>query len=585
MVNSDDRNEDDDEERLSILKRRITRREALSKVATTATVVGVAVVAGAGGVLAGQSLAPTKIETKTVTETATVAPTPLGATPAERAVNAVKQLRASGKIPEGTKMRWLLVAFAKNNILPTEGSERIGVQKAINMRKKWEDLTGIPLEIDTLNDLELYGKGIAEGITKAGTWDLMSQRIDFLYDFIGADAIIPLGAFEKKYQPELNTGPCPYYPVFEQSLRDPSGELWGFALCGDWFNYYNRRDIVTDPKIQDAFEKQFAYPLPVEGPALWSQVRDMAEFMDGYTGPQQALKDKANPPLRGGYFFRDTWFSNIEFYIRFYELGGLIFDKNKNVTIDSKAARTAIEDMKALVPFQSRDALTSSWPTMFPDYGGKKVFQTISWASLSQFQGNSPAAKDGGFGVYHIPGYVNPANGKLIRVTVLFDQTSYVVAKWGKTTQKVPELPYLLGQWLADPEIYTESLANPGSISDHARTCQAYDLRMIRTFTAVWPPNPDIEPGRRGAMEAFDITIPLSVQPLRLQGLKEIQDLFGTQMNAYFTDIQDLDTTVKNMQKGFETVVDRFGRDKQFERYQWIVNNFPAPLKELHGIK
>ncbi len=578
MVNSDDRKEND-EERLSILKRRITRREALSKVATTATVVGVAVVAGAGGVLAGQSLAPTRIETKTVTETQTVAPVTLGATPAERAVNAVKQLRASGKIPEGTKMRWLLVDFASNNIIPKEGTERVGVQKAINIAKKWEGLTGIPLEVDILLDLELYDKAISEGITKAGTWDFMSQRIDFLYDFIGADTIIPLGAFEKTYNPELNSGPCPLYKPFERSYRDAAGELWGFPGCGDWFSYYNRRDIVTDPKVQAAFEKQFGYPLPVDGPTLWDQVYDMAVFFDGYKGPQQLLPDGTTPTLRGGYFFRDNWFSNIEFRIRFLELGGLLFDKNKNVTIDSSAARKALEDMKKFTPFQSKDALKISWRQMMPDYSVKKVFQTISWASISQWPG--PIGGQG-YGVYHVPGYVT--NGKLIRTTIVFDQTSYVVAKWGKTTQKVPELPYLLGQWLTDPEIYTESLANPGAISDHARTCQSSDSRMIRTFAAVWPPNPDIEPGRRGAMEAFDIIIPTAVMPFRLQGLKEIQDNWGTQMNAYFTDLQDVDTTVKNMQKGAEAVIDRVGRDKQFERWQWVVQNFPVSLKELHGI-
>lgn len=581
MVNTDDRKEEKDEEFLRILKRRITRREALSKVGTAATVAGVAVVAGVGGVLAGQSLAPTETVTSTFTKTETQAPVSLGATPAERAVNAVKQLQASGRIPAGTKMRWLLVAFAKSNYLPEPGTERPGVQPAIDIAKKWEDATGITLEVDILNDLELYAKAISEGVTRAGTWDFMSQRIDFLYDFIGADAIIPLGEFEKTYNPELNSGACPVFPVFEKTYRSPDGNLWGFPGCGDWFSYYNRRDIVTDPNVQEGFERQFGYPLPVDGPTLWDQVLDMARFFDGYTGPQQTLKDGTTATLRGGYFFRDNWFSNIEFYVRFYELGGLFFDRNKNVTIDSPQARKAIQDMKPFTEFQSRDAFTLSWPQMYPDYFGRKVFQTISWASVAQFV---QFAEGGGslMGTYHIPGYVT--NGKLIRSTVVFDQTSFVVAKWGKTTQQIPELPYLLGQYLTDPEIYTQSLANPGAISDHARTCQSKDIRMIRTFASVWPPSPEIEPGRRGAMEAFDITIPLSIPPLQIQGLKEIQDEFGTQMNAYFTDIQDLDTTVKNMQQKADAVVDRIGRDKQYERFQFWLQNLPTPLKELHGI-
>ncbi len=601
----------DEAERMkSLLRKKITRREALSTAAAAGAIVGVAVVAGAGGFLAGSS-GGGKVTTETLTQTATAtqtvtagggaaqtvtqtvtqsaAPTSaavLGATPAERAVNAVKALTAAGKIPAGAKIRFLEAGFRAGNMTPKLGQTRTDpftgakVQDSIDMLKKWESLTGIPVEIDYLNDLELYDKAITESTTKAGTWDFLGERIDFLVDFINSGVALDLTDFEAKYVPEIRTGSCPVTPVFAQGYYTADGKYWGFPGCGDWFSYYWRYDLTSNPKIQDAFEKQVGYPLVQGGPDTWDQVLDLAKFFDGYKGPEQVLPDGTTATLRGGYFFRDTWFSNIEFRVRFLELGGLLFDSNKNVTLDNQITRKALTDMKAMVPYQVKDAFTSSWPTMYPNYSNKQVFQTLSWASVAQFAASGPVGGKG-FGVGLTPGYIN--SGKLTRVTVLYDQTSYIVEKYGKLTSKVPDVPYLFGQWLTDPEISTESLANPGAISDYYRTCHGSDPRLIATFTAAYPPNPGQEPGRRGATEAFDVQFGSLVGTWQMAGMHELQNLWGTQLNAYFTDVQDLDTTVKGMQQGTDAVMDRLGRDAQYQRWLYVQKTFPPAIKSLHG--
>jgi hypothetical protein len=599
----------DADEELEILKRKITRRAAIGKAAVAGAAIGVAIIAGAGGYLAGSSVSSGKSVTEIMTQTGpgstvtvggatgpvstvTVGPTTsqvvsLGATPAERAVNGVKALQAAGKIPSGATIKFLEAAFRAGNMTPKEGLTRTDpftgktIQTSINMLKKWEDLTGIPVSMDLLNDLQLYDKAISEATTKAGTWDFLGQRIDFLVDFINAGVALDLSAFETQYQPDIRTGNCPVTPVFAQGYYTSDGKYWGFPGCGDWFSYYNRRDLVTSPKLQSAFETQFGYPMPVQGPDTWDQVLDMAKFFDGYKGTEQTLPDGTTATLRGCYFFRDTWFSNIEFRIRFLELGGLLFDSNQNVALDNQITRKALSDMKALVPYQAKDAFTSSWPTMYPNYANKQVFQTISWASVAQFSASGPVGGKG-FGVYLTPGYLTSDN-KLIRVTVMYDQTSYIVEKYGKLTSVVPDVPFLFGQWLTDPEISTEELANPGAISDYFRTCHGQDERMIGTFYAVWPPNPGVEPGRRGAAEAFDTQFGSLVGTWQLAGLHELQDLWGTQMNAYFTDVQDIDTTVKNMQTGTDAVMDRLGRPAQYQRCLYVQKTFPPALKALHG--
>ena len=628
----------DDKKEESILKEKISRRRALStggKVAA-GVVVG-AVVAGAGGYFAGTASAPgaapvteTRTETApaqtltqtrtttqtvgagatatiteaggTVTRTATAPARTVtvtqaamgveGATPAERAINAISQMRAEGKIPDGTRLKFMEVAFRGGNITPAAGSVRTWrdetVQGAINMLDLWESQTGIPVDMDLINDLELYEKAISEGVTRIGTWDIMSQRMDFLHDFIGADVVLPLRKFFDLYNPEFDNGPCPLIENAGWAYKTQDGEVYGFPGCADWFSLVLRRDLITNPKFQDRYETEFGEAMPVDDVPLWSQVQNLAELFDGEKGlAKDLLEEVENPELRGAYYFRDAWFSNIEFYIRFYEMGGLYMNEQGDVTLNvtnkfgRNALKVALEEMKALVPYQTTEAFVSSWQTMYPDYSAKKVFSTITWASLNQFAALGPVGAEG-LGVYHIPGYVT--DGHLIRSTINYDQTSYVINKHGKLTKTIPEIPFLFMQWLVDPEISIVQLANPGAISDGYRTCHFTDDRMIKTFDAVWPPGPAQELGRRGASEIFELDLKNSVPPLQLKGLKEIQDLQGSEMNAYFTDVRDLDTVANNIQEGVQTIIDRNGRDVNIALHEYLKTGFPTSLKTLHGI-
>ncbi len=159
--------------------------------------------------------------------------------------------------------------------------------------------------------------------------------------------------------------------------------------------------------------------------------------------------------------------------------------------------------------------------------------------------------------------------------------------KWGKLTRQIPEVPYLFGQFLADPEISTKMLQNPGAISDPFRTCHSTDKRLINAFLTDWPPGPASinhnDPNGRGTLESIDATLRFAAPPMTLIGLKEMQDTLGTQNNAYWTDIQDIDTTAKNVQERMEAIVDRFGRDKIFEQWKAVVAGFPKELREAHS--
>ncbi|MFQ5997712.1 MAG: hypothetical protein ACE5KO_00230 [Candidatus Bathyarchaeia archaeon] len=557
-----------------------------------------------GGREAAVAVPVTPAEAMGAMEMKALLPSVVGATPAERAVNAIQQIRDMGRLPENARVKFLLVAFATNNIIqePEGNVHPLSGWKGVHIGKEFTRQTGIPVDIDTLNDLELYEKAISEGITKAGTWDFMSVRMDFLYDFQGADAILETTPFVEAYNPEFESGPCPLFPgagTGNYKIITPEGKAtwWGYPVCDDWFTQMMRVDIMKDPKEQADFEKQWGYELrptdpatqPDSFPSTWNQVQDMAEHF---------FRPDADPPLFGGYYFRDPWFSNLEFYIRFYELGGLFFDRNMNITIDTPQYRKAIEDMKALTPYMDPISFKCSWPCMYPDYSAGKAFQTITWGSLNQFGGLirsglgmtvQEAIK--AFGAYGIPGYVT--NGQLVRNTVLYDQTSYMVAKHGKLTKQVPDISYLFGQFISDPEISTQALANPGAISDGWRTCHFTDPRLVLAYATDQPPNSYVfgdwtqpstqTPPRRGAMETYEVDLARAAPPLQISGLKELQDLMGTQQNAYFTGLQDIDTTTNNVQAGWERVVDRFGRERVFKQWRDVVNGFPPVLRTLHA--
>src|SRR5918994_3388079 len=70
--------------------------------------------------------------------------------------------------------------------------------------KKWEDLTGVKMEIVPLGYTDIPAKVMQEAVSKTGVYDIFNDFPYTMPDAVGAKVIIPLDDYVKKYQPDFS---------------------------------------------------------------------------------------------------------------------------------------------------------------------------------------------------------------------------------------------------------------------------------------------------------------------------------------------------------------------------------------------
>src|SRR4030095_3986530 len=70
--------------------------------------------------------------------------------------------------------------------------------------KKWEELTGVKLEIVPLGYTDIPAKIMQEAVSKTGVYDIFNDFPYTMPDAAGAKVIVPLDDLAKKYQPDFS---------------------------------------------------------------------------------------------------------------------------------------------------------------------------------------------------------------------------------------------------------------------------------------------------------------------------------------------------------------------------------------------
>ena len=108
---------------------------------------------------------------------------------ADRAVAAAKDYVKSNNLKE-PKLT-ILLSSLYNNSFP-------------DFAKKWEELTGIKMEIVPLGYTDIPAKIMQEGVAKTGVYDIFNDFPYTMPDAAGAKVVIPLDQYAAKYKPDFS---------------------------------------------------------------------------------------------------------------------------------------------------------------------------------------------------------------------------------------------------------------------------------------------------------------------------------------------------------------------------------------------
>jgi len=225
-----------------MIKREISRREALStgaKIATGAVVAGVA--AGVVGYLAGTAVAP--VRTETVTEvkpiTVTVAATP---TTTVTPTPTVWSYKEAARPYRGTTIRVVTentppAVFLKEEVVP-----------------KFEEETGIRVEWEAVSWGDMYAKEITDLEAGTGVYDAIYVEQDIIYTYMGRGWLTDLTLFGERNRalvdPNFDVND---FTAFGDAFKDPiTGHYYGYPYEAFLKTYWYREDYYEQLGVKPA---------------------------------------------------------------------------------------------------------------------------------------------------------------------------------------------------------------------------------------------------------------------------------------------------------------------------------------------
>lgn len=141
---------------------------------------------------------------------------------------------------------------------------------------KFEELTGIRVDIETTSWDQMYDKAIKDMEAGTGIYDMVYIEQDIVYAYLSRDFLVDItAALEAK--PELQ---APNYSeenltTFADNFRS-DGHLYGIPMEAFIKVYLYRTDLFNDPEIQAAFEAEYGRPL--EPATTHEQYAEIAQF-------------------------------------------------------------------------------------------------------------------------------------------------------------------------------------------------------------------------------------------------------------------------------------------------------------------
>ena len=332
--------------------------------------------------------------------------------------------------------------------------------------RKWEELTGIKLEIVPLGYTDIPAKIMQEGVAKTGVYDIFNDFPYTMPDAVGAKVIIPFDQYAAKYKPDFSGIAAGLQ--YQQYYDD---KLYIMVNDGDHLILALRKDLVENPQAMAEYKAKFNQDLGCpDTVAEWAQQASFFQTSEGAT----RWGVKFDKPLYGALAHRSINFSYRHFPVY---MKGLLFDKDMNPRITTPDGIAAIKAFAASVDNMPKDIQGWGTPQIYPFWASGQAYSAMSFPSVISFGSSNPDSviKRKQIACL-IPGKM--INGALVRRSPQAAGTGYMVSAYSKN----PELAYLFIQWFTSPSVSDEAVAHPKGFWDPFRDDQVNNPAIIGRF-------------------------------------------------------------------------------------------------------
>lgn len=423
------------------------------------------------------------------------------------------------------------------------------------MGPKWEELTGIKIQVIELSFWDIYSSQLQDHLTGGGSYDVLTFSPLYLLDFVNTGVLEPLNKYIDKYmnKADLDDFLGPY--ASEGYAR--IGDTWyGLFDDGDVFCLYYRKDLFDDPENKSEFKSKYGYDLVP--PATWEQFDDVGNF----------FTDKYAPEMYGGAIQRVegqvySWFTGA-----FSGNGGQFFDPaTMKPGINGPAGLKTLKEMVAQNRWMPPGIEKWGFMEVLSAWMGGKIAMTITWPPYGRWtQGYGATDKQMGW----------------VPQTRIAGKVGYAPMPGGRSTlaggfslgvssnTKNKEAAYLFIQWLNSPEISLQRVIFPFTLRDPFRISHFESPLYNSVFTDA----PEyLDTLRQSAM--------MGQSELGIPGAREYAEAIDNACTAAFAG-SDPQQALNRAARRWEDITERLGKEEQKENYQqWLKGPWNKPGPEV----
>jgi multiple sugar transport system substrate-binding protein len=194
--------------------------------------------------------------------------------------------------------------------------------------KRFGEETGAEVKVDIIGYVELYQKITQDYASGTKLYDLATVDIVWSGEFAQKGWTVDLKPWIERDSEEIDYDDI--IPVM-WAMGSWDGKQVAYPMAGYANSLIYRKDLIESPAEKEAFKAEYGYEL--QAPETLQQLEDIAEF---FTRPDENLYGLVANGARGSAVAQD-WME----YLRAF--GGMIFDENGNVAIDSPEGLASLE--------------------------------------------------------------------------------------------------------------------------------------------------------------------------------------------------------------------------------------------------
>jgi multiple sugar transport system substrate-binding protein len=449
-------------------------------------------------------------------------------------------------------------------------------------RPYFEQLTGATYDIVEIPFENLFTKFKTDLATGTGTYDLLVTGAWFYGDFIQNNWIIPLEPYFD--DPRMPKWERDALPDAIKNLHTWGGKWYGIHNDSDGQVLYFRRDILGDAKWQSQFKSDMGYDLPVP-PKTWEQVRDVAKFFNGKDWNGDGKPDNGismHLKVGGQGFFHFMTLS-----APYVVLPGNTVDRYHHMywfdpdtmepLINSKGHQRALDMVKELVTYGSKEMLGWSLGEAWNDFLGGQSVMVFSWGDVGSLSQDPTSSKiKGKLGVAPIPGTAEVYDREHDQFVKL-DPPNLVANSTGGTWHPViskfsknQDLAYYLAAFQANTPINLFNIQRGWAgvdIGPKYSMLAPYGTAKVEEYTRNGFDAGDIQQYSAAYGEMW-FKYPTLMHYLRIPGTAEYWDVLDTNLAEAVTDAKSSKQALDDIAKEWVRITEDHGKDEQLKLYR-----------------